>query len=107
MGGSLAAGFVEVDVSNGQKIVVAGVPTSGRADITSFYVYCSLPFGEQLYLSRKLDLGLGGCEIKAGDLKRGRELSTLFLAPPTGAAFIRVDYEIGRASCRERVYVLV
>mgnify|MGYP000529397921 FL=1 len=97
-------GFVEVDVSNGQKIVVAGVPTSGRSDITSFYVYCSLPFGEQLYLSRKLDLGLGGCEIKAGDLKPGRELSTLFLAPPTGAAFIRVDY--GRVFIAANNYVL-
>ena len=97
-------GFVEVDVVKGQNIVVAGVPTIGRLDITGFYVYCSLPFGEQLYLSRKLDLGLGGCEIKAGDLKRGRELSTLFLAPPTGAAFIRVDY--GRVFIAANNYVL-
>ena len=52
--------FVEVDVTNGQKIVVTGVPTSGRSDITNFYVYCSLPFGETLYVSRRLDLGLGG-----------------------------------------------
>ena len=97
-------GFVEVDVVKGQNIVVAGVPTIGRLDITGFYVYCSLPFGEQLYLSRKLDLGLGGCEINASDLKQGRELSTLFLAPPTGAAFIRVDY--GRVFIAANNYVL-
>jgi len=89
---SACLGFVEVDVTNGQKIVVTGVPTSGRSDITNFYVYCSLPFGETLYVSRRLDLGLGGCEISLADLKRGQELVTLHLSPPTGATFIRVEY---------------
>mgnify|MGYP000390845260 FL=1 len=98
-------GFVEVDVANGQKIVVTGVPTSGRSDITSFYVYCSLPFGETLYFSRALDLGLGSCEIGLHDLKKGVELSTLFLSPPSGASHIRVEF--GRAVIARDNYLMV
>ena len=37
-------------------------------------------------------------------ISSGRELSTLFLAPPTGAAFIRVDY--GRVFIAANNYVL-
>ena len=101
---SACLGFVEIDVTNGQKIVVTGVPTSGRSDITSFYVYCSLPFGETLYVSRRLDLGLGGCEISLADLKRGQELVTLHLSPPMGAKFIRVEY--GRALIALENYIV-
>ena len=53
---------------------------------------------------KKLDGDWGKSAVKAAELDTLREQGLL---PPTSTAATRAPGKIGRASCRERVYVLV
>lgn len=87
-----AIDFAEIDITDGQKLTVTGIPTSGRSDVAAFNLYVSLPYGETLYFSKRIDLGLGSTVVLQDDLKKGVELRTLYLQPPEGCAFVSAQF---------------